>query len=180
MATRLFIVTDAGEVLDALDGHHGNAHALAWALNTLQRRRAEGFTCDALELIPEQGGDIVRRGVVGSIHRLRAQFHRRPDGARELVGLALAPELRPDEPGVAAVGIGRGLGKRQAAAAPLPVRGALRVVVDDSLPAPASPILAPRARLDRRTRLDPPPGAPRTPADRRHARRLQRARERTP
>lgn len=170
MSNRILILDAAGKAITALDGHHGAAHAANFAATMLSRLHALGIDAVVVEVTPEQGGDAMRRDVIGNLHRLRAEFHRRPDGKRELVGLALFPEATPDERVMAKQGIGAGLGKAQAAATAAPVRGSLRL-----LAAPGDVHGTRHAIRIPRGRMNPAPGQPRTATEARQARRLARA-----
>lgn len=86
MATRIIIMSDNGTPLVALDGHHGTAQAAAWLDAMLAQI---GSQCIAVELVPERGGDDVRRGVCGALDRMQLDIHALPDGTREIIGLAL-------------------------------------------------------------------------------------------
>ena len=128
MATRILILSPTGEALAAIDGHHGEQHAAGWAASVVDQLRQEhGIEAIAVELSPAVGGDDVRRGVVGAIHRVRAELRALPDGRRELIGLHLYPEPAGDAPR-AQLGVGRGLTKAQAVATPRPILGGVRVV----------------------------------------------------
>lgn len=170
MANRILIVDENGTALFGLDGHHGALHAAEWAANMLSLIKAEhGIDCVALEFFPAEGGDATRRGVIGELHRLRAEIRSMPDGRREVLGLHVYPPAARGT-GVATVGAGRGLLRTQAAATPAAVRGGLRVIAaPESIANPRAPV-----RI-RRGRDNPPPGQPRTPDDIRTARKAQRA-----
>lgn len=173
MANRILILDATGAAIYGFDCHHGSRAAADWANTMLQRLSAAGIDCTVLEIHPEQGGDEVRRGVIGSLHRLRAEFHTRPDGQRELVGLSLFPPTSARDKALASNGVGAGLGKAQAAATPLPVRAAMRLLAAPAdVVGPRHPIRIPRGRMN------PDPGQPRTPAEARQARRLARAQKR--
>jgi hypothetical protein len=173
MATRILILADDGTALCALDGHHGVAHAGQWAGEMLTRLRAEGIEATVLEIHPEEGGDAMRRGVFGNLHRLRAEFHERPDGARELVGLNVFAEANQAEQRAAKVGAGAGLRLAQAAAPAVAVRGALRL-----LAAPATVTGTRHPLRLTRGRMEPDPYEPTTIAEARLQRRHDRAQSR--
>lgn len=170
MATRILILDSDGASICALDGHHGAAHAAHWASTVLQRLAAQGIAATALEIVPEQGGDAIRRGVFGALHRLRAEFHQRPDGKRELVGLVQRAE--PEKPHTPRV---KGLTRTPAPEGLRAIRGSLRL-----LAAPAD-ILGTRHPLRiPRGRMNTAPGQPRTAEEARIARRAARAAKRKP
>lgn len=162
MATRILILTPDGAPLFGLDGHHGATHAARWVTDSLALCAANGMPdCVAVELTPEEGGDACRHGIIGSIHALRLETRRTPDGGREIIGLnRIALPEDADE----------GAAKRAAASTPERVRAHLRLVhAPDEYTAPRRPIRIPRGRME------PPAGAPTTPAQARLARRLARS-----
>jgi hypothetical protein len=175
MATRILITDGNGWPIYGLDGHHGERHAAQWTAEVLATIKAEtGIDGIAVELQPAEGGDAVRRGIIGNLHRLRAELRTLPDGRRELIALNRYPDGSPRD-SRAEIGAGRGLTKSQAAATPEAFRGALRVIA-----APAD-IANPRTPIRiRRGRLNVPADQPRTHAEIRHARRAARAAARTP
>ncbi len=162
MATRILILTPDGTPLYGLDGHHGATHAARWVDDVLAQLAAAGVADPlVLELEPEEGGDACRHGIIGSIHALRLETRRTPAGGREILGLNRI--ALPEEQNDAAA-------KRAAAATPERVRAHLRLVhAPDEYTAPRRPIRIPRGRME------PPAGAPTTPAQARLARRLARS-----
>lgn len=169
MANRILIIDDAGVPIFGLDGHHGARHAAEWTDTVLAQLAAQGVLAFAVELHPAAGGDDVRRGVISQLARLRAELRTLPDGRRELIGLHRYPDATPGA-SRASVGIGNGLAKGQAAATPLAITGALRVVAaPPGIANPRAPIRIPRGRAN------VPPEQPRTTDQIRHARRAARA-----
>lgn len=163
MANRIIIFDSAGAALIAMDGHHGSRHASDWTAQVLADFAARGIEAVAVEVIPQEGGDAMRRDVIGALADMRAEFHVLPDGRRELIGLHVSRRPATGEsPGRAA--------KAAIASVPEPVRGGVRVLH-------APPDVANRRCCIRvgRGRDNPPPGQPRTPADIRTARKAQRA-----
>jgi hypothetical protein len=152
MATRILIADGQGNPIVALDGHHGARHAADWLFAALATLAAQGVDAIATELTPAAGGDHFRSDVLQRIGQLRVELHQRPDGSREIVGLAQAPSTPQ-----------RG---RQAAHS-TPVHAALRL-----LQAPADVIGARHAVRIPRGRHNVPPGLPRTIEEIRRARRL--------
>lgn len=161
MATRILILTPDGTPLYGLDGHHGATHAARWVDDVLAQLAAAGVADPlVLELEPEEGGDACRHGIIGCIHAQRLETRRRPDGAREILGLnrIALPE-----------GQGDADAKRAAAATPTRVGARLHLVRGPAeFAAPRRPIRIPRGRME------PLAGAPATPAQARIARRLAR------
>lgn len=161
MATRILILTPDGTPIFGLDGHHGATHAARWVTDSLALCAANGMPdCVAVELTPEEGGDACRHGIIGSIHALRLETRRTPDGGREIIGLNRI--ALPD-------GQGDADAKRAAAATPTRVGARLHLVRGPAeFAAPRRPIRIPRGRME------PLAGAPATPAQARIARRLAR------
>lgn len=170
MATRILILDPDGAAICALDGHHGAEHAARWAASMLDRLAAQGVAATVLEIVPEEGGDAIRRGVFGALHRVHAEFHQRPDGKRELVGLVQRAEAtREHEPRA------KGLARTPAPEGLRPIRGGLRL-----LAAPGDVHGQRHAIRIPRGRMNPAPGQPRTHAEARTARRAGRAAKRKP
>lgn len=155
MATRIIAFSPDGTALTALDGHHGSELAARWAALVVEQLAAQGVDAMVVEVEPEQGGDAARSDMIGSLHRLRAETRRTPDGRRELLGLLRlsdAPDAR------AAV-----------AATPERVRCGLRLVcAPGEWLTPLRPVRVARGRLS----------GGGTPAAARHARRAERAAQR--
>ncbi len=170
MANRILILDSGGTAICALDGHHGAAHAARWAAGMVQRLAEQGIAAAALEIVPEQGGDEIRRGVFGALHRVRAEFHLRPDGQRELVGLVQHPESKPvHEPRA------KGITPAAAPEGARPIRGGLRLLTaPDDVHGERYAIRIPRGRLNHA------PDQPRGHSEARIARRLARAAKRKP
>lgn len=159
MATRILILTPDGTPLFGMDGHHGAAHAARWIADTQALLREQGITDTvAVEITPEQGGDAVRREVIGQIHRLRLETRRRPCGAREITALNLLAEPQtPDDV------------MRAAIATPQRVPARLHLVhAPPEFADPRRPIRIPRGRME------PDPYTPADPQAARIARKLAR------
>lgn len=159
MATRILILTPEGTPLFAMDGHHGAAHAQRWIADTQALLREQGITDTvAVEITPEQGGDAVRREVIGQIHRLRLETRRRPCGAREITALNLLADPQDADDLM-----------RAAIATPQRVPARLHLVhAPADYAGPRRPIRIPRGRME------PPPGFPATPQEARLRRRIER------
>lgn len=156
MATRVLITDLSGFPLASLDGHHGATHAVRWTADMRARLAADGIETMVFELTPSAGGDTYRKEVLERIGQLRFEFHRRPDGKREIVG---------------AVALPRGNGKSAAASMPAAPRFTAHIVdAPEDIHGTRRPIRVPRGRMNGT--------APRTPDERRLARRLERARDR--
>jgi hypothetical protein len=156
MATRILILDGNGKALYALDGHHGAAHAAAWAQQVQLAANVRGKRLIIAELQPAEGGDAMRRGIVGQLHRLRADWHTRPDGKRELVGLVLDGESAP--------------GRVKHTAESMPVRGHVRLLAaPEDVHGERCGLRIPRGRMN------PNPGQARTAAEARQLRRQARA-----
>lgn len=167
MTSRILILDASGVALYGLTSP-SQREAAEWADSVVAGLAAHGIDAIALELQPTEGGDACRRGVLGQLHRLRAELRQLPAGRREVLGLNLYAE--GDAGAHATLGAGRGMPKAQAASTPMPVRGRLRVIA-----APAH-VTNPRERvMVRRGRANAEPGQPRTIEEHRHARRVARA-----
>jgi hypothetical protein len=175
MTTRIVIADEMGKVICGIDGNHGAHHAEQWCARVVADIADRGVPAVAIELHPVEGCDAIRCGVFGNLHRLRAELRTLPDGRREIIGLNLYPEATPRDNVRAKSGAGAGLTKRQAAATPTAVRGALRVIAAPAdIANPRAPIRIPHGRMN------VPVGEPRTHAEIRHARRAARAAARSP
>lgn len=157
MTTRILITDAAGFPLAMLDGNHGAAHAERWTADVCAHLRGQGVDPMVFELMPSEGGDAFRADVLQQLGRLRPEFRKRPDGARELVGFHRLTAAR----------------SRAAVATPEPVRCSHRLVLAPTdVHGRRQPIRVPRGRQN------PTSGAPRTAAEARLQRRQQRAIER--
>lgn len=165
MANRILILDNEGAPICAMDGHHGASHAAAWIATTLAHLAEQGIEATVVELHPAQGGDAVRRGVVGNLHRLRMELHARPDGGRELVGLVLHPAASRDDAVVAG-----GLTMRQVAGTATRIEGAVRL-----LAAPAHVVGDRHPIRISNNRREPGLGATRDPQAARLARRAAKS-----
>lgn len=158
MTTRILITDAAGFPLTMLDGHHGAAHAQRWTDTVCAQLLEQGIEPMVFELTPSEGGDAFRADVLQQLGRIRPEFRKRPDGARELIGFHRLANART---------------RRAAAATPDPVRCAYRLVqAPADVHGPRQPIRVPRGRQN------PATGAPLTAAEARLQRRQQRATER--
>lgn len=157
MTTRILITDASGFPLAMLDGHHGAAHAERWTADVCAQLRGQGIEPMVFELTPSEGGDAFRADVLQQLGRLRPEFRKRPDGARELLGFHRLTAAR----------------SRAAVATPEPVRCSHRLVLAPTdVHGRRQPIRVPRGRQN------PTAGAPRTAAEARLQRRQQRAIER--
>ncbi len=167
MATRIVILDAIGRAVFSLDGHNGQQHAAEWTARTLEWCAQHGISATALEIVPAEGGDAYIKGVHTRLHLLRAEFHSRPDGRRELLSLNLFPEPSARDTSVANTGVGHGLGVAQAAATPAAVRGTLRLL---AAPADVHGVRHP-LRISN-GRMNPLPAQARSMGEPRSARRL--------
>lgn len=154
MTTRILIASTAGLPLTAIDCHHGARHAADWVAQTCADYAALGIETMVLELFPAEGGDGFRRDTLEQIGAMRLDMHVRPDGLREIVGMVRQ----------------RGEGKAMRVD---PVRTSVRIVDAPAwLHGDRKAIRVPRGRQN--VAVD----APRTDAEKRHARRQDRAQSR--
>lgn len=102
MASRIIVFGPDGSALYGLDGHHGSAHGARWAEAMAQAMDSIGIEPIIIEIEPQQGGDAVRREVIGSVHRVRLEMRKRPDGRRELIGLIRLSDADDQRASVAA------------------------------------------------------------------------------
>lgn len=158
MTTRILITDSAGFPLAMIDGHHGAQHAHDVTQAMLAQLAQDGIADPMVfELTPSEGGDAFRADVLQQLGRLRPEFRKRPDGARELLGFHRLTAAR----------------SRAAVATPEPVRCSHRLVLAPTdVHGRRQPIRVPRGRQN------PTAGAPRTAAEARLQRRQQRAIER--
>lgn len=87
MATRILVFDNTGAPIYALDGHHGTDHAERWLAQVRAQLAGAGVEPVIVEIEPAEGGETVRREVIGCLHCARIESRRRPDGAREIVSL---------------------------------------------------------------------------------------------
>jgi hypothetical protein len=156
MTTRILITDPSGFPLAALDGHHGARHAVDWLRDMREILARNGITeTMVFEITPQAGGDDYRRQFMERLGRIRFNFHRRPDGKREIVGALVAPDGS----------------KRGAASLPADARITVHIVdAPESIHGARRPIRIPRGRQNGT--------GPRTDAEKRIARRLDRANSR--
>lgn len=133
MASRIIAFGPTGVALYAIDGHHGSAHGARWAAAVSQQLAGSGIDPIIVEIEPQQGGDAVRREVIGSVHRVRLELRTRPDGLREVLGLLRISDA--DDPRAAV------------AATPEPIGCGWRVIqAPADVAAPRQPVRVSRGR----------------------------------